>query len=429
MWDGETPVEETLDVLDTLVHSGKVRYIACSNFSGWHVMKSLQTSERLGLERYAAMQIHYTLQVREAEYELLPIAIDQHIGVLVWGPRAGGLLSGKYRRDHMPSEGGRHLNDWGEPPVRDEKQLYGIVDALVEVGEAHNSPPAHVALAWLLGRPAIIVQKLQEAGFVEIARLSAEFSVDRSTIRRDLLSLERQGLVLRNRGGALPGPSTGESDIPYAVKRLEHTSKKRAIGRAAAGLVANSDAIILDAGSTTFQVALQLRKRIGISVITNDLAIATCFSESPGVQLVVTGGVLLGNVFTLVGSKTVNELKSLNVDWAFLGADAVDHDSGITNVTFAEVEVKRAMIAAARRVAAVADSSKFGHRTLAQVCPLEDIDVLVTDDGLLPEARTPYGDRLMCVAADATVDGEDSRTFPIAPSVLRHQTVKTPNIK
>ncbi|MDQ3559621.1 MAG: aldo/keto reductase, partial [Pseudomonadota bacterium] len=154
-WDGETPLEETLEALDTLVRSGKVRYIGCSNYSGWHLMKALGVSERLGYQRFVSQQIHYTLQAREAEYELLPIAVDQGVGILVWSPLAGGLLSGKFRRGRQPPGESRHLANWGEPPIRDEGKLYDIIDVLVEIGDARGVSGAQVALSWLLGRPGV----------------------------------------------------------------------------------------------------------------------------------------------------------------------------------------------------------------------------------------------------------------------------------
>jgi aryl-alcohol dehydrogenase-like predicted oxidoreductase len=123
-WDGETPLEEALEALDTLVRSGKVRYVGASNYSGWHLMKSLATAERHGYVRFVSQQIHYSLQSRDAEYELVPISIDQGLGILVWSPLAGGFLSGKYRR---APEGSRHLAGWGEPPIYNEDQLYNII--------------------------------------------------------------------------------------------------------------------------------------------------------------------------------------------------------------------------------------------------------------------------------------------------------------
>ena len=98
-WDGLTPLEETMEALDSLVRSGKVRYVGCSNWSGWHMMKAMEVARRDGRIPFVSEQIHYTLQAREAEYELLPIALDQKLAVLVWSPIAGGLLSGKHRRD------------------------------------------------------------------------------------------------------------------------------------------------------------------------------------------------------------------------------------------------------------------------------------------------------------------------------------------
>jgi aryl-alcohol dehydrogenase-like predicted oxidoreductase len=154
-WDGQTPMEETLTALDDLVRSGKVRYIGCSNFAGWQLAKALGISDRLHLERYVSQQIYYSLQSRDAEYELVPSALDGGVGILVWSPLAGGLLSGKYRRDQQGPEGSRHLTDWGEPPVRDPDQTYDTIDVLVEIGEAHGVSAAQVALAWTLGRPGI----------------------------------------------------------------------------------------------------------------------------------------------------------------------------------------------------------------------------------------------------------------------------------
>ena len=154
-WDGLSPLEETLEALDTLVRGGKVRYVGVSNFSGWHVMKTLAVSDLQRFIRPASQQIHYTLQAREAENELIPIALDQGLGVLIWSPLAGGLLSGKYRRGHKAPDGTRQLANWGEPPVHDQEKLYDIVEVLVAIAETRSVSAAQVALAWLLGRPAV----------------------------------------------------------------------------------------------------------------------------------------------------------------------------------------------------------------------------------------------------------------------------------
>jgi aryl-alcohol dehydrogenase-like predicted oxidoreductase len=154
-WDGMTPLEETLGALEQLVDSGKVRYVGVSNYAGWQLMKALGISERDQLPRFVSQQIYYSLQERSSEYELLPAAVDQGLGTLVWSPLAGGLLSGKYRRDHEPPAGSRHLTDWGEPPVYDESLLYDTIEVLISIAEAHGVSAAQVALAWLLTRPSI----------------------------------------------------------------------------------------------------------------------------------------------------------------------------------------------------------------------------------------------------------------------------------
>jgi aryl-alcohol dehydrogenase-like predicted oxidoreductase len=153
-WDGITPLEETLEALDTLVRSGKVRYVGSSNLSGWQLMKAIGVSDRLGLQRYVSQQIYYSLEARDAEYELVPLAVDQECSILVWSPLAGGLLSGKYRRDEDAAEG-RHLTDWDEPPVRNPEKLYDTIDVLVEIADGHGVSAAQVSLAWLLGRPGV----------------------------------------------------------------------------------------------------------------------------------------------------------------------------------------------------------------------------------------------------------------------------------
>jgi aryl-alcohol dehydrogenase-like predicted oxidoreductase len=154
-WDGLTPLEETLEALDLLVQAGKVRYVGASNYAGWQLMKALGTAERTGLPRFVSEQIYYSLQARDAEYELIPAAVDQGLGVLVWSPLAGGLLSGKYRRGQQPSDGSRQLTDWNEPPVYDQEKLYDTVEVLTAVGAEHGVSAAQVALAYLLGRPAV----------------------------------------------------------------------------------------------------------------------------------------------------------------------------------------------------------------------------------------------------------------------------------
>jgi aryl-alcohol dehydrogenase-like predicted oxidoreductase len=155
-WDGQTPLDETMETLDTLVRSGKVRYLAASNYAGWQLMKALAVADARGYQRFVAQQVYYSLEARDAEYELVPLAVDQGLGILVWSPLAGGLLSGKFRRNAEQPEKSRHLSEeWNEPPVRDQEKLYDTIEVLVDVAQAHGVSAAQVALAWLLGRPAV----------------------------------------------------------------------------------------------------------------------------------------------------------------------------------------------------------------------------------------------------------------------------------
>lgn len=168
-WDGLTPLEEMLSALDTLVRQGKIRYIGCSNYSGWHIMKALHVAEVKNYPRFVTQQIHYTLEAREAEYELLPISVDQGLGVMVWSPLAAGLLSGAFGRDRTP-ENSRQAAGWSEPPIRDKERLWNIVDVLNVIAKERGVSAAQIALAWTLSRPGIaslVVGGLTEQHFKE----------------------------------------------------------------------------------------------------------------------------------------------------------------------------------------------------------------------------------------------------------------------
>src|SRR5246127_4666419 len=154
-FDATTPVEETLDTLNTLVRAGKIRYIACSNFSGWHLMKSLAVSDRYGWSRYVAHQVYYSLVGREYEWELMPLGLDQRGSALVWSPLGWGRLTGKIRRGKpLPETSRLHKTAEQGPPVDDE-YLYKVVDALDAVAKETGRSVPQVALNWLLQRPTI----------------------------------------------------------------------------------------------------------------------------------------------------------------------------------------------------------------------------------------------------------------------------------
>jgi aryl-alcohol dehydrogenase-like predicted oxidoreductase len=154
-FDATTPIEETLDTLNTLVRAGKIRYIACSNFSGWHLMKSLAISEKYGWARYVAQQSYYSLVGREFEWELMPLGLDQKVATLVWSPLGWGRLTGKIRRGHPLPEISRLHKAADKGPQMAEEYLYTVVDALDEVAKETGHTVPQIALNWLLQRPTV----------------------------------------------------------------------------------------------------------------------------------------------------------------------------------------------------------------------------------------------------------------------------------
>ncbi|MBC3542160.1 aldo/keto reductase [Rufibacter sediminis] len=156
-FDGNTPVEETLRTLDDLVQSGKVRYIAASNFSGWHLMKSLAVSEKYGWNRYVAHQVYYSLTNREYEWELMPLGLDQNVGSIIWSPLAAGRLGGKYRRGQPLPQDSRVAQGGSPVPeaVVPEELFYNILDVLDEIAAETGKTVAQISLNWLLQRPTV----------------------------------------------------------------------------------------------------------------------------------------------------------------------------------------------------------------------------------------------------------------------------------
>lgn len=156
-FDALTPVEETLSTLDELVRSGKIRYVGCSNFSGWHLMKSLAASEKYGLVRHVAHQAYYSLIGRDYEWELMPLALDQGVGTVVWSPLGWGRLTGKIRRGQPLPESSRlqsRRQQDAAPPVPEER-LFQVVDAIDEVARETGKSVPQIALNWLLQRPTV----------------------------------------------------------------------------------------------------------------------------------------------------------------------------------------------------------------------------------------------------------------------------------
>ena len=155
-FDALTPIEETLETLDTLVQQGKIRYIAASNFSGWHLMKSLALSEKHSWQRYVAHQVYYSLVGRDYEWELMPLGLDQNVGALVWSPLGWGRLTGKIRRGH-PVPKDTRIGQGGDKagPVVNEEYLYRIVDVLDELAKETGKTVPQIAINWLTTQPTV----------------------------------------------------------------------------------------------------------------------------------------------------------------------------------------------------------------------------------------------------------------------------------
>lgn len=151
-FDPQTPMEETLDALDTLVKTGKVRYIGCSNLAAWQIMKALGISAQNHLSKFVSLQAYYTLAGRDLERDIVPMLLDQGLGLMVWSPLAGGFLSGKYHRDSNPANGRRVNFDF--PPVNKEK-AFDIIDVMQQIATEKQVTVAQIALAWLLHQPVV----------------------------------------------------------------------------------------------------------------------------------------------------------------------------------------------------------------------------------------------------------------------------------
>ncbi len=252
-----------------------------------------------------------------------------------------------------------------------------------------------------------ILRHLFLEGYVSAAELAERFGVNASTIRRDLEALAQEGHLKRTHGGA--SLVSGAVDIPYAQKVQTEIVEKRAIARHARTLVHDGDAILLDSGSTTHELALLLHDAVDLTVATNDLRIARVLSDYPRVRLLVTGGEQLSSTYSLVGDQSVQFAEQLRVDTTFLGADALSATSGLTNTNAVELPLKRAMIAAAHKVVVLADHTKFGRRALMKVCDVADLDLVVTGESSSGEDLGAAG-LAVCRVALAETPGPGPRT-------------------
>lgn len=230
-----------------------------------------------------------------------------------------------------------------------------------------------------LERQKEILILLRQQKRASVTDLSHHFGVSAVTIRADLSELERRGLLTRTHGGAVLSEPVIEPEPVFAQRRLAHREEKQRIGAAAAALVHDGEAIALDASTSALAVAEQIKDRRELTVVTNGLMIAIELADAPGISVVMPGGILRSEAFSLVSSLGNDCLTRLNISKGFFGARGLTIDEGLTDVDSFEVEMKRALVAACKEVIAVVDSSKWGHLAVASFAPTDRLQRVITD--------------------------------------------------
>ena len=237
-----------------------------------------------------------------------------------------------------------------------------------------------------LERHSKILELVDERGQVQVGELSRLFRISAVTIRNDLKDLDKRGLVRRAHGGAVR-VETVSVDASLQVKAALHAEEKQRIGAAAAALIKDGDSVILDSGTTTLQIAKHLKSRKDLTVITNGINVAMELLGAKDVRLVLLGGMVRQNSYSAVGHFAEDMLTQLSADKLFLAVDAFDLDFGLSTPNPEESKVNQAMVQIAREKILVADSSKFGKRSLSRIVPLSAIDKIITDTSLAEETQ------------------------------------------
>jgi len=233
-------------------------------------------------------------------------------------------------------------------------------------------------------RQRMIVERVRQHGAVTVDELAQEFSVSAPTIRSDLARLESRGLVVRAHGGAVRAEGT-LFEPSHDDRRVMRRAEKRAIARAAAEMVQSGETVLLDAGTTTLELALLLQNKRSLTVVTNSLANAMVLMDGGGVDVVMIGGQVQRRRRAALGPLAVRFLDGFRVDRAFMGFNGVDPDGGLTVVDFDAAEVKRRMMAIAAECIVIADSDKIGRVAFAAAAPIAQADVLITDSLARPD--------------------------------------------
>lgn len=235
-------------------------------------------------------------------------------------------------------------------------------------------------------RREAILQLLTRQGTVQVTDLVQEFEVSAVTIRSDLSALEAQGLASRSHGGATLTRTPPPEQSIRQKDAINHLQKER-IGALAATLVEEGDNIIIDSGSTTISLARQLREANGVTVMTNGLNIAWELADAPGVELILTGGLLRKQSLSIQGSQAEATLQAYNFDKLFLGVDGCDLQFGVTTHHEAEASLNHKMVERAKKIIVLTDASKFGRVSLHRIVQLDRVHTIITDASISPEYR------------------------------------------
>ena len=245
-----------------------------------------------------------------------------------------------------------------------------------------------------------ILELVERDGRVMIADLAREFGVSAVTVRADLDELTESGAVVRSHGGAVKRQE-GAPDVPVQLKQTLHRAEKARIGRAAAQLVQPNQTIILDSGSTTLEVARALKaaRTPSLTIITNALNIASELVDAPNVTVIMLGGILRPIALSCVGPQAEQMLRNLAADHLFLAADGFDPEAGPSTPDILEAQLNSLMMAVAREVTVVTDSSKFGRRSLTVIGPIAGVHRVITDAGVAAETVAALEQRGIAVVA------------------------------
>ena len=230
-------------------------------------------------------------------------------------------------------------------------------------------------------RRAEIMKQLEQEEQVNVFELSRQFNVSEVTIRKDLSHLEKKNILIRSRGGAMKR-SILNIDLSIYDRRRQNIKLKAAIGAAAAGMISNGETILLDTGTTVMELARNLPKKIELTVITNSIDITFRLAEFPNIRVIMPGGILRRNSLALVGEQTAESLRNFYCDKYFLSADGVDVEKGMLTTNIEEAALARINMKNSQKVFALIDSSKFQSKGITAIAPLDQIDTLITDNGI-----------------------------------------------